>query len=213
VNIGLISFSSEAKYHGTFTPCDPSNPSEKNPLLMAELQGFRSLGFTHFDLALSKALNFFNDVPKDRNNFLIFLSDGVTNIADDTDIEESTSNFNNKLPRLEEYSSQLSELDTLNVRRMSFGIGSNSDIRKGSGLDNIDNTPDPYTGQGPVLTTAIDVLKSTLFNAPLAGELIELSITVNGMIQPAIDNSHVLSGPTGYTFGRGDWIRSTKGHP
>jgi Mg-chelatase subunit ChlD len=101
VNIGLISFSSEAKYHGTFTPCDPSNPSEKNPLLMAELQGFRSLGFTHFDLALSKALNFFNDVPKDRSNFLIFLSDGVTNIADDTDIEESTSNFNNKLPRLE----------------------------------------------------------------------------------------------------------------
>ena len=52
------------------------------------------------------------------------------------------------------------------------------------------------------MATTIDVLKSALFNAPLAGELIEFSITVNGIIQPAIDNSHVIPGPTGYTFGQ-----------
>jgi hypothetical protein len=169
---------------------------------MTELQGLRSYGFTHYDLALSKSLDFFNEVPNDRNNFLAFLSDGLAKLVGDNDDEELRIFSYKNEPGLETYASQLSTLDTFKVRRMSFGVGPHSDIRKGSGLDMIDNTPDPYTGQGPVLVTTVDVLKLALFNSPFAGELIEFSITVNGMIQPAIDNTHVISGPTGFTFGQ-----------
>jgi hypothetical protein len=202
VNIGLISFSTEATYHGLFMPCDPKYPSKKNADLMKELLTLRSSGLTHFDDALDKAIDFFNEAPKDRSNLLAFLSDGLPNVVGDGDNEEPTKVNEENQPGALDYTSELAALDAMRVRRMAIGVGAGSDVRPEYGLDMIDNTPDPYTGLGPTLATTTDILKLTLLSSPIAGEVIEFSVTVNGLIQPAIDNTHVVSGPTGYSFGR-----------
>jgi hypothetical protein len=201
VVIGLTTFSTDAKYHGMFMPCDPKDASKVNPDLLKLLKSLRSSGFTHFDDALDKTIEFFDKAPKDRNNILMFLSDGVPNVVGDGDKEEPTNKYEDNQPGALEYASELTALDRLKVKRIAVGVGSASDVRPGYGLDMIDNTPDPYTGLKPTLATDSDVLKGALLNNPTAGDVIEFFILVNGVPVEFIDATHVKPGPTGFTFG------------
>jgi hypothetical protein len=59
-------------YHGMYKPVDPSVPSRLNPELTEKLVSLRSGGNTHFDDALDKAIDFFQEAPIDRRNIMIF---------------------------------------------------------------------------------------------------------------------------------------------
>jgi hypothetical protein len=201
VIIGLTTFSTDAMYRGMFMPCDPKDASKVNPDLLKVLTGLRSGGFTHFDDALDKIILFFEEAPKDRNNILMFLSDGVPNVVGDGDKEEPTNKYKDNQPGALDYVSELAALDALKVKRIAVGVGAASDVRPGFGLDMIDNTPDPYTGLKPTLAKNSDILKGALLNNPTAGDVINFSILVNGIPVEFIDATHVKPGPTGFTFG------------
>jgi von Willebrand factor type A domain len=201
VVIGLTTFSTQAKYHGMFAPCDPKDASKINPDILKLLTSLRSDGYTHFDDALDKVIDFFQEAPKNRNNILMFLSDGIPNVVGDGDKEEPTSIYRDNQPGALEYGSELTALDAMKVKRIAVGVGSGSDVRPGFGLDMIDNTPDPYTGKKPTLATNSDILKGALLNNPTAGDVIEFAILVNGNPVEFIDASQVKPGPTGFSFG------------
>ena len=48
----------------------------------------RSEFAVYFDDGLDKTILFFEEAPKDRNNLLMFLSDGIPNVVGDGDNEE-----------------------------------------------------------------------------------------------------------------------------
>jgi hypothetical protein len=122
-------------------------------------------------------------------------------VVGDGDQEERTDVvYSNNQPGALEYDSEITLLDGLNVKRLAVGVGSGSDIRAGYGLAMIDNTPDPDTGVGPVQVTTTDALTKALLNNPVAGTIVDFGVSVNGVGQ-GIDASHVLTGPTGFTFG------------
>ncbi|KAI2497603.1 hypothetical protein MHU86_16909 [Fragilaria crotonensis] len=202
VSIGLTTFSTNAEYLGIFTPCEPSDPSKVNAALLTKLKALRSSGFTHFDDALDKTITFYEQAPKNRNNLLMFLSDGVPNVVGDGDKEEPTNTYEDNQPGTMEYASELAILDSFKVKRIAVGVGAKSDVGEGFGLDMIDNTLDPYTNKGPTLATTTDALKGALLNSPLGGVLLDFKVSVNGAVQSNIDESHVKSGPTGFTYGR-----------
>jgi len=87
VNIGIVTFSRSAEYHGMFEPCNPTNPKEVNPSLISLLLSLRGSGLTHFDDALDKAIEFFEEAPTDRSQLMFFLSDGIPNMSGDGDEE------------------------------------------------------------------------------------------------------------------------------
>jgi hypothetical protein len=202
VSIGLTKFSTNAEYMGIFMPCEPNDPSKVNKALLTKLKGLRSSGFTHFDDALDKTIIYFQNAPANRNNLLIFLSDGIPNVVGDGDMEEPTNKYEENQPGTMSYASELAILDSFKVKRIAVGVGVDSDVREGYGLDLIDNTPDPYTGQGPTLATNSDALKGAVMSNPLAGFILSFIVKVNGAVQNNIDASHVKAGPTGFTYGR-----------
>ena len=104
-NIGLVVFDTEAKYVGSFNPLDASN-SEPNQDLLDVLTSLEThkkdvdvaisnTGFTNFDDALDKTIDYFQDGavdPYDRTNIMVFLSDGVPNVRGDGDAEAWCTN-------------------------------------------------------------------------------------------------------------------------
>lgn len=138
IDIGLISFSSSANLLGTFEPTDPN--------LNSTLESLQGDGFTNFDDALDKAIDFF-DAQSDKDtatNILYFLSDGLPNVSGDGDsaIEGTAdqTNIGNNNPRAIAFDSELAILDSLDVTRVAVGVGSGSEVSSGSGLDLIDIT-------------------------------------------------------------------------
>jgi hypothetical protein len=98
VNIGITTFDTEAQYLGEFKPLDSTG--SPNPLLVRALKGIKTApsndelsrknwGYTNFDDALDKAIDYFEDpaVDTDRSNVMLFLSDGVPNVRGDGDNE------------------------------------------------------------------------------------------------------------------------------
>jgi len=96
--IGLISFHTYAEYHGQFAPLDGNgNPNEDlKTYIKTNLQSVKSMnevaetnmGFTNFDDALDTAVNYFEfNATVDRQNLLVFLSDGEPNVRGDDDDE------------------------------------------------------------------------------------------------------------------------------
>jgi hypothetical protein len=92
VKIGLISFDSDGVYHGMYSPLNSSN-NGRNRDLETKLKSLKSTsndykGYTNFDDGLDKSIEFFTDpnLPKNRKNLLIFLSDGKPNVMGDGDV-------------------------------------------------------------------------------------------------------------------------------
>lgn len=163
--------------------------------------GFRSGGYTHFDDALDKVIEYYAEAPADRTNLLFFLSDGIPNVPGDGDNEEHTTMYRDNIASALQFDSELEILEGYGVHRMSVGVGSGSDVRPGYGLDMIDNTPDDVTGEKAIQVTTTDALTDALLSNPLVGSIVDLDVNVNGMDQPAIDLTTVESGPTGFSFG------------
>ncbi len=204
VDIGLITFSSNATMEGSFDIADPNNPNVINPTLRNTLLSLRSDGITNFDDALDKSVDFFSGEPDVGNatNLLFFLSDGLPNTGGDGDGEPGTDTFvGNNNPNAINFTSELAALDNLNVQRNAIGVGSGSDISPGFGLDKIDNTGGPEQ----VLTS--DALTGAILANPVLGEVIDFKISVNGELQDGepgelnIGPSDLVSGPLGYSFG------------
>ena len=98
--IAIISFHTDATYHGTFSPTNAGG-TDVNGILMNLLtsEEFYAVentteimktnnGFTNFDAALDKTVEYFDTTAtKDRNNLMVFLSDGVPNVRGDGDQE------------------------------------------------------------------------------------------------------------------------------
>ena len=172
IDIGLISFSSSANLLGEFDPTDAN--------LNSTLESQQGNGFTNFDDALDKVIDFFNAQPdKDTaTNILYFLSDGVPNLSGDGDrsIERRPNRrVSDNSRRATAFDSELAALDALDVRRVAVGVSSNSDISPGSGLDKIDNT------DGPQQVTTSDELTGALLGNPIVGaELTGFDLLVNG---------------------------------
>jgi hypothetical protein len=208
VNIGLISFKTVAVLNGTYNPLDSTN-TVPNPALVAALKNLRSgpvasTGFTNFDDALDKTVDYFNIAPDvtTRTNVLFFLSDGVPTVDGDGDGEadpgrESTSTRADQT----KFNSELALLNAKNVVRLSIGVGSSSRVGPGSALDEIDNTPDPITGVYSQQVTTSNGLTSLLLANPVVGSITSLQVKVNGVLQPGITAANAVSGPTGFTFG------------
>ncbi|KAI2497601.1 hypothetical protein MHU86_16907 [Fragilaria crotonensis] len=252
VSIGLIEFSTGAEHLGIYSPCEANDQRKVNTLLLKKLKTLRCGGFTSFDDGLDKSIEYFKNAPKDRNNFLLFLSDGDPVATgdkdreetdngdgkdsgddddddddgddddddddndnessggestgddddDDDDSEGTTTEKEDRRLDLTSYASKLSTLDSFKVKRISIGIGADSDVREGYGLALIDNTPNPLNKNGPVLATTTDALKAALLNNPIGGVLLDFKVSVNGAVQNNIDESHVKAGPSGFSFGR-----------
>ena len=200
VNIGLVSFSSSGKYLGLFSPLDPNDDSKVNPALKMALSMLYSRGYTDFDDALDKAIDFFREAPADRSQLMFFLSDGIPNISGDGDNEEIIVPMSNNHPSALSYNSELTVLDHFGVSRLTIGVGSESDVRKGFGLDLIDNTPDVITSKGPQLVTTTDALKEVLLRNPVVGQVVEFEVKVNTFVDTSFGTSDVVSGPLGFKY-------------
>jgi hypothetical protein len=104
VDIGIIIFDTEAQYKGQYVTNGHYKPLDSagnvNPTLVSQLKSIRSAGsssevsrknwgYTNFDDALDKAIDYFEDpeVDTDRTNVMLFLSDGVPNVRGDGDNE------------------------------------------------------------------------------------------------------------------------------
>jgi von Willebrand factor type A domain len=201
VNIGLVTFSSDAKYHGIYQPADPKDPMKINPTLKTKLTGLRGGGYTNFDDALDKAIDFFQAAPADRSQLMFFLSDGIPNVPGDGDNEPVSSNrINNHISALS-YNSELAILNNLGVSRLAVGVGSDSDIRPGYGLALIDNTPDEITGQLAQQVTTTDDLTKVLMTNPVAGTVVGFQIKVNNVVDTSFGLSNIVAGPVGFVYG------------
>ena len=92
VDIGLIIFSTVGEYEGIYSPLSDDG-TKVNPVLVTKLKSIRStmsgyLGYTNFDDALDKSIEFFSDdrLDSDRKNLMVFLSDGKPNVRGDGDV-------------------------------------------------------------------------------------------------------------------------------
>ena len=201
VNIGLVTFSSTATYHGLYLPADPSDPMKINPTLKAKLIGLRGNGYTNFDDALDKAIDFFQVAPADRSQLMFFLSDGIPNVPGDGDNEPTSANrIDNHISGLS-YNSELAILNNLGVSRLAVGVGSGSDVRPGYGLALIDNTPHEVTGQMAQQVTTTDQLREVLMTNPVAGQAVAFQIKVNNVVDPSFSINNVVAGPVGFEYG------------
>lgn len=201
VNIGLVTFSTAATYEGIYQPLDPNDQSKVNPTLKAKLLSLRSGGYTHFDDALDKSIEFFQEAPVDRSQLMFFLSDGIPNVAGDGDGEEERTTYTNNHISALTYDSEIQILNNLGVSRLAVGVGSGSDVRDGYGLAMIDNTPDEETGEGAQQVTTTDALTDVLLSNPVVGNVVAFEIEVNGVIDTNFNVTHVIPGPVGFTYG------------
>jgi len=201
VNIGLVTFSSEAKYHGEFPPCDTKNPSLINPALKMKLLSLRSSGYTNFEGALESALEYFRRPSLAGTNLLYLLSDGIPSAVGDEDMKDPIEIPIESYPMTLNFERILQELDFMNVKRFSFGIGLKSDTRKGFELDRIDSRRYMHTDMGPQQVNAHDDIKNALFSNSIIGKIIDFGISVNGVLQGDFDASNVVNSLTGFTFG------------
>lgn len=105
VNIGIILFDTEGQYKGEYATEGHYNPLSAdgkavNPTLVSHLKSIKTAingdqvsklnwGYTNFDDALDKAIDYFEDdaVDTDRTNVMLFISDGVPNVRGDGDNE------------------------------------------------------------------------------------------------------------------------------
>jgi len=200
VNIGLVTFSTDAAYKGLFLPLDENDETKVNPSLLLELTSLRSGGYTHFDDALDKSIEFFQEAPTDRSQLMFFLSDGIPNVSGDGDNEEQVGFSNNHISALQ-YDSELLILDNLGVSRLAVGVGSGSDTRDGFGLARIDNTPDEETGEGAQKVTTTDALTEVLLTNPVVGDVVAFELMVNNVVDPKFSLTDVVPGPVGFTYG------------
>ena len=235
VDIGLITFSTSATLleesagDTSFSPADPNDPTKINPVLFNDngtpndftddtgvLVGLTGSGWTNFDDALDKSIDFF-DAQLDKNdatNLLFFESDGLPNRSGDGDnppegTPDQTVTDNDA--RATAFDSELNALDMLNVQRNAIGVGSGSEVSTGSGLDKIDNTPDPdpdpLTGTKAEQVLTTDALRNAVLANPVVGTVIDFQVSVNGEVQDGepgelnITPSDLVSGPLGYSFG------------
>jgi hypothetical protein len=92
VDIGLIIFSTIGEYEGIYKPLSDDG-TQVNPILVERLKSITSTmsgnyGYTNFDDALDKSIEFFSDdeLDSDRKNLMVFLSDGKPNVRGDGDV-------------------------------------------------------------------------------------------------------------------------------
>lgn len=216
VNIGLVTFSTYAWYVGNWPPADGNNPDAINPALETNLKSLRSGGYTNFDDALDKAITYFKgsdwikggapDVNS-RTNRMYFLSDGLPNQCGDgdpntaeTNCGEYVSGYNANLGATV-FTSELQSLEMYSVAIYAIGVGWSSDVSAGSGLDKIDNTENPKTGDKAVQVTTADALTSIILENPVYAEVLDFKLKVNGAIVPGVDESKLVAGLTGYVLG------------
>jgi len=201
VNIGIVTFSTEAKYHGIFAPLDPADQTKVNPELKTILTGLKGDGWTNFDGALDNAILFFEEAPEGWNNIMYFLSDGIPNVSGDHDGEakQITSDSNNNHISTISFDWELERLDEFGVKRHAIGVSSGSDIRRGFGLSRIDNTPDRY-GNGPEQVMSKEALVDAIMSNTVVGEIVHLAVKANGVTNYDIGADDLIPGPTGYIY-------------
>ncbi len=189
IDIGLISFSSNASLLGTF---EPSDGNGVNDVLVNQLESLSAGGSTNFEAPLQQAINFFNSQP-DRDtatNIVYFLSDGFPNAG---------GSFTDEVATLKG--------SPINAQLIAIGVGNGSSLTQ---LDLIDNTPagtEPNNSAQQVTST--DQLTGALLGSPITGAtLIGFDLIVNGNNldgNPAdelnIDIDDLTSTPFGFEFG------------
>lgn len=210
VNIGIVTFSTEATYLGNWGAADPNDPKVVNPSLVDNLTSLSYGGWTNFDDALDKSIKYFeNDAPDvgARTNIMYFLSDGLPNRCGDDDLNTAEDNCadsddNENKPGTIVFDSELEILQTnYSVSIHAIGVGAGSDVTPGSGLDKLDNTRNPLTGDNVTKVTTSDELTALILESPIFSDVLELEVKVNGVVLPYVNASHVRSTPTGYAFG------------
>ncbi|MGD1700845.1 Ig-like domain-containing protein [Dapis sp. BLCC M229] len=207
VDIGLITFGTQGTLvtdnGSNYDLVDPNDSTAINPDLVNAITSLTTpdsspFQFTNFDDGLDKAIDFF-DAEADKNtatNLMYFISDGVPNIGGDGDGESGTgTNVGDNNANATNYTSELAALDNLSVQRNSIGVTAGSNIASGSALQEIDNTG------GAQQVIEPDELTGVLLNNPVVGEVIDFEVSVNGTVQPGIDEDDLISGPLGYSFG------------
>lgn len=202
VNIGVVTFSTTATYHGMFPPLDLANPGEVNPAITTLLNGLNGEGWTNFDGALDRAIQYFAEAPSGRNNIMYFLSDGIPNVSGDHDgeVQQMTSPSNNNHISTITFDWELARLDEFGVQRHAIGVGSESDTRIGFGLWKIDNTPDPQYGTGPTQVMSREALVDAIMTNSVVGDIVHFTVKANGVPNYDIGPDDLIPGPTGYSY-------------
>jgi len=198
VNVGIVTFSTFAHYHGMFQPLEPTNPYYPNHSLVGFLESLVGGGWTHFDDALDKSILYFEEAPTGRKNIMYFISDGIPNVSGDDDGEIGTVEHTNNHISALQYDSELAILDSYFVERHSIGVGIGADVEPGMGLDMIDNTPDPKTGLGPVQVFNTGALINAMKLPPVVGTVVYFTIWINGVKK--YGKEILEMGPLGYAF-------------
>jgi hypothetical protein len=106
VDIGLIIFSTIGEYEGIYKPLSNDNTAV-NPDLVAKLKSITAptsyyCGWTNFDDALDKSIEFFSDdqLVSGRKNLMVFLSDGKPNVRGDGDVSILSTLYISSSPTL-----------------------------------------------------------------------------------------------------------------
>ena len=215
VNIGVVTFSTFASYVGNWPPADEDNPDVINPSLETTLKTLRGRGYTNFDDALDKAIIYFegSDSSKGgapdvnvRTNRMYFLSDGLPNQCGDGDPNTAEDycgedEINNDYAGATVFTSELLSLELYSVANYAIGIGLGSDVSAGSGLDKIDNTENPKTGDKAVQVATTDALTDIILESPVYAEVLDFKLEVNGAVVAGVDETSLVTGLNGYVLG------------
>lgn len=214
VDIGIVTFSTSAEYRGHWPPADPNDPTTINPDLKTALTSIRSEVWTNFDDALDKAIVYFEgsdnslggapDVNS-RTNIMYFLSDGVPNQCGDDDPNTAETNDctndDDNTPGSTVFTSELTTLSQWNVAIHAIGVGPKSEVGPTSALAEIDNTENPRTGETVTQVTTTDALTDLILESPVFSDVLDFELKVNGIVVQGVDESSLISSPTGYIFG------------
>lgn len=133
---------------------------------------------------------------------MYFLSDGLPNRCGDGDAntdETGCSNGDNN-PGVTVFTSELEALGQYSVENYAIGVGTGSDISDGSGLDKIDNTENPNTGDTAVQVTTTDELASVIVENPVYAEVLDFTVEINGAVVPGVDETSLVEGISGYVL-------------
>jgi hypothetical protein len=214
VDIGIVTFSTSASYRGHWSPADPNDPTTINPDLKNTLTSIQSEVYTNFDDALDKAIIYFEgsdnslggapDVNS-RTNIMYFLSDGVPNQCGDDDpntAETNNCNMNDdNTPGSTVFTSELNTLSQWSVAIHAIGVGPKSEVGPTSALAVIDNTENPRTGETVTQVITTDALTQLILESPVFSDVLDFELKVNGIVVQGVDESSLMSSPTGYIFG------------
>ena len=215
VNIGIVTFSTFASYAGNWPPADENHPDAINPGLETTLKSLRGRGYTNFDDALDKAIIYFEgsdsikggapDVNT-RTNRMYFLSDGLPTQCGDDDPNTAEDwcgedEVFNDYAGATVFTSELLRLGMYSVDNYAIGVGLDSDVSAGSGLDKIDNTENPKTGDKAVQVTTTDALTNIILENPVYAEVLDFRVELNGAVVAGIDETSLVTGLNGYALG------------